>query len=175
MKVLYIVLIAILLAGCGPSAEQMTATAVMAQAQTQTAAPTFTSTATLTLTPTQTPTSTLTPTNTPTLTPSSTATPDITSTATSKAKVPKSQGGLPGKSIANSVLQKDVLKVVLMLEPAFGCNNSKVVNTVVVKPLAQGKWAERWIMDRCGAEGSYLITFTLSPAGGVDYMLNIEK
>jgi len=46
-----IILIVLLLAACGPSAEQMTATAIMAQAQTQTAAPTLTpiptSTATL--------------------------------------------------------------------------------------------------------------------------------
>ncbi len=173
MKALYIVLIAVLLAGCGPSAEQITATAVMAQAQTETAAPTFTPTATFTSTPTQTPTSTLTPTNTPTPTPSSTATPAVTSTATSKPS--KSRGGLPGKSLANSVLQKDVLKLVLIFESGFGCNNSKVVNTIIVDPLAQGKWSERWIMDRCGTEGSYLITFNLAPTGGVDFVLNIEK
>ena len=65
MRTLYIVLLIILLAGCGPSSEQMTATAVMAKAQTQTAAPT--------LTPTLTPTSTSTP--TPTTTPSPTLTP----------------------------------------------------------------------------------------------------
>lgn len=60
-----IILIALLLAACGPSAEQMTATAVVAQAQTQTAAPTHT------LTPTSTPTATLVPTITftPTVTP----------------------------------------------------------------------------------------------------------
>lgn len=66
MKALYVLLIAILLAGCGPSAEQMTATAIMAKAQTQTAAPTFT------------PTFTSTPTVTPTLTPSPTITPSPT-------------------------------------------------------------------------------------------------
>jgi len=62
MNVLYVILITILLAGCGPSAEKMTATAVMAQAQTQTAAPTFTPTST----PAPSPTATLLPTITPT-------------------------------------------------------------------------------------------------------------
>jgi hypothetical protein len=71
MKTIYIVVVfCFLLAACGPSAEQLTATAVMAKAQTQTAAPTFT--------PTLTPTTTLTPTPTVTLTP----TPKPTSTAT---------------------------------------------------------------------------------------------
>jgi hypothetical protein len=68
----YIILIAILLASCGPSAEQITATAEMAQAQTQTAAPTLTPTTTPTITSTATltftPTSTFTPTFTPTIT-----------------------------------------------------------------------------------------------------------
>ncbi len=71
MKTLSIVLILILLAGCAPSSEQLTATAVLAKAQTQTAAPTLT--ATLTFTPTFTPTSTPKPTATPQ--PTSTSTP----------------------------------------------------------------------------------------------------
>jgi len=66
MKILYVMLVAILIAGCGPSAEEMTATAMIAQAQTQTAAPTKTPTMTPTMT--LTPTKTLTPTNTPNLT-----------------------------------------------------------------------------------------------------------
>jgi len=64
MKTLYIVLIALLLAGCGLSSEQIVETAVVALAQTQTAAPT--------LTPTLTPTATST--IVPTLTPTATAT-----------------------------------------------------------------------------------------------------
>src|SRR5690349_10559529 len=67
--VFLVVLCSTLLAACGPSAEQITATAVMAQAQTETAAPT------LTFTPTATPTITLTPTVTATLTPTPTRTP----------------------------------------------------------------------------------------------------
>jgi hypothetical protein len=72
MKAPYIFLVSLLLAGCGASPEQLTATAVMAQAQTQTAAPT--------LTPTLTPTSTLTPTptSTSTRTPRPTNTPEPT-------------------------------------------------------------------------------------------------
>ncbi|RPI91240.1 MAG: hypothetical protein EHM40_16300 [Chloroflexi bacterium] len=71
MKALYIVLGLILLAGCAPSPEELTATAAAGRAQTQTAAPTRT--ATPTRTPTKTPkptsTSTSTPTNIPTPTP----------------------------------------------------------------------------------------------------------
>lgn len=69
MKVIYVVLIALLITGCGPSVEQMTATAEIIQAQTLTAAPTFTPTLTSTPTQTATPTYTLTPTPTQTFTP----------------------------------------------------------------------------------------------------------
>lgn len=66
MKLSYLaILIILLLTACGPSAEQMTATAIMAQAQTQTAAPTHTLTSTTTPTATSLPTATLTPTITP--------------------------------------------------------------------------------------------------------------
>lgn len=75
--VFLVVLCSTLLAACGPSAEQITATAVMAQAQTETAAPT------LTFTPTATPTITLTPTVTATLTPTPTRTPPPTATPSS--------------------------------------------------------------------------------------------
>jgi len=68
VKFLYVVLITILLVGCGSSAEQMTSTAVIAQAQTQIAAPT--------LTPTETHTPTVLPSPSPT--PTHTATPKST-------------------------------------------------------------------------------------------------
>jgi hypothetical protein len=79
----------ILLAGCGPSSEQMTATAVMAKAQTQTAAPT--------LTPTFTPTSTSTP--KPTATPKPTITPTPSPAAV-------------GETVAYNDLQITLLEVV---------------------------------------------------------------
>lgn len=60
MKVFYLFLIALLIVGCGPSAEQMTATADAVRALTQTAAPTLT------------PTATFTPSPSPTITPSPT-------------------------------------------------------------------------------------------------------
>lgn len=60
MKYLYTILIVVLLASCGPSAEQLAVTAEAVKAQTQTAAPTLTPT--LTSTPTITPTITASPT-----------------------------------------------------------------------------------------------------------------
>ncbi len=69
MKAFYIILVVVLLAGCAPSSEQMTSTAVMAQAQTQTAAPTITPTVTPSFTPPPTFTSTPMPTSTPEPTP----------------------------------------------------------------------------------------------------------
>ena len=63
MKVFYLFLIALLIAGCGPSAEQITATSDTVRALTQTAAPTLTPTTTFT--PTVAPSPTITPTKTP--------------------------------------------------------------------------------------------------------------
>jgi len=62
MRVLHILLIALTLVGCGPSAEQITATAEVAKIQTQTAAPTSTPTETQTPVPTNTSEPTPTPT-----------------------------------------------------------------------------------------------------------------
>lgn len=73
MKARLLILIGLFLVGCGPSAEQLTATAEAARAQTQTAAPTSTATSTPTSTPTNTPTPTPTHTSTPTPSP----TPDL--------------------------------------------------------------------------------------------------
>ncbi|MFN8460895.1 MAG: hypothetical protein U0X93_03870 [Anaerolineales bacterium] len=59
MKVFYLFLIALLIAGCGPSAEQITATSDTVRALTQTAAPTLTPTTTFTPTVAPSPTITL--------------------------------------------------------------------------------------------------------------------
>lgn len=74
-KLLYVpilVLIALILTGCGPSAEQLTATAQSAKMMTLTAAPTSTLLPTFTPTSTPTVTPSSTPTETPTITPSPT-------------------------------------------------------------------------------------------------------
>jgi hypothetical protein len=69
MKTLPIVLMALILTGCGTSPEDLTAIVVAAQAQTQTAAPSLTPTFTPTFTPQPTSTSTPSPTPTPTNSP----------------------------------------------------------------------------------------------------------
>ncbi len=154
MKAIYFLLIALLIVGCGPSAEQMTATADSARALTQTAAPTWT------------------PTLTPTITPSPTLTPSPTPSATSTPET--SKGGLPGESIADERLQLDALAYVILFESIGDCQGSNVVNTILVdSDASDGEWSERWIVDRCGTEGSYLITFTVDPAGG--YFIGVSK
>ena len=92
IQVLSLILMIAILAGCGPSAEQITTTAVVAQAQTQTAAPTATATQTSLPTSTLTPTQTSTPTDTPTptLTPTSTST--STPAASPTPSLPKVMG-----------------------------------------------------------------------------------
>ena len=124
MKFASVILIAVLLAGCGPSIEQMTATAVVAQVQTQTAAPTFTPTATTTRTstPTQTlpPTRTSTPpkTSTPTLPPTSTST--LTPTSSPTPSLPKIMGKIQLNIVPledNAILPKPPHELSMTISP----------------------------------------------------------
>jgi len=121
MKALYLTLCVLLLAACGPSPEELTATAVMAQAQTETAAPTFTPTftPTLTSTPTLTPTPTLTstPTITPTFTPS--PTPDL----------PKVYGNVQVVIVPiadDAVAPRQPMGLTMILSPAAGGDEIRV-------------------------------------------------
>jgi hypothetical protein len=72
-------------------------------------------------------------------------------------------------------VQKDVFRVVQLFESRAGCETSKVTNTVVVDPLSQGKWSERWTVDRCGTQGSYLIDFMKGKTGGTDFAVHKEN
>lgn len=86
---------------------------------------------------------------------------------------------LPGETITLSLLQRDVLNQIMLLDRAFfddKCHHRKVVNTEVIEPPKdvriegdrplQGNWAERWTLDRCGTLASYRIEFTLDGKGG---------
>lgn len=92
-----VILVCFALTACGPSPEQLTATAVVAQAQTETAAPTKT--------PTQTSTPTRTPTPTSTATPRPSATPscDLDATLrTIKAMIPYDEYAVQFSNIAGT-------------------------------------------------------------------------
>jgi TolB protein len=101
------------------------------------------------------------------------ATSTITTTPTQTQ--PISAGGLPGESIADAVLQSDVTKFVMRFESESGCKDSRVVNTILADEYSRGAWSERWIVDRCGSDVTYLISFAINPNGGADFTVRKES
>jgi len=81
---------------------------------------------------------------------------------------------LPGSSLANAVLQRDVAQQIAMLEMIFGegCKKSKIIDTEVIEPPATlnvDPWVERWTVDRCGTRVHYRVELTPSKGGGTDF------
>ena len=83
---------------------------------------------------------------------------------------------LPGGSIADVRLQKDILSMVWILD-AVGdnaCTQRKVVDTAVtVSGQRPGvdPWTERWTVERCGQRIAYVVELTPSPKGGTDFQV----
>ena len=76
-----------------------------------------------------------------------------------------------GVTIANPVLQRDVLDIVLAADGARHkeCKNYGVSATEIVEPPRSGdrsKWKERWVIDRCGTAVPWDVEFTPAPNGG---------
>lgn len=83
---------------------------------------------------------------------------------------------LPGGSIADAILQQDVLSRVWTLDTARdnACTQRKVVDTAVtVSGQRPGidPWTERWKVERCGKSIDYVVEFTPSPKGGTDFQV----
>lgn len=85
---------------------------------------------------------------------------------------------MPGRTIADTPLQVDTLRAVMLMDLADsrqegdeGCQSRKVVNTQIVEPLVtgwpgiRGKWVERWTLDRCGKLVHYAIKFFAGHTG----------
>lgn len=87
---------------------------------------------------------------------------------------------LPGGSMANAVLQKDLVEQIAMLEMIFGegCKKFRVVDTEVVEPPATlnvDRWVERWTVDRCGTKVYYRMQLTPSKGGGTDFGVSLME
>lgn len=86
------------------------------------------------------------------------------------------EGKLPGKSIADARLQKDVLSTVWILD-AVGdnvCTQRKVVDTAVTiigQRPGVDPWTEQWAVERCGKRVDYVVEFKPAPSGGTDFQV----
>ena len=89
-------------------------------------------------------------------------------------------GTVPGKSIADPVLQRDALGFLSQRDFSEAgvegtCQARKVIDTEVLQTLAgaavqdgrpiDGQWAERWTLDRCGKPIRYLVRFSTTQKG----------
>jgi hypothetical protein len=89
-------------------------------------------------------------------------------------------GTVPGATIADPVLQRDAVGFLAQRDfadagPEATCQARKITNTEVIQPLegaavqdgrpTEGKWAERWTLDRCGKPIPYVVRFTTTPKG----------
>lgn len=76
----------------------------------------------------------------------------------------------PGRTLANAVLQEDVLNLLLVKERFMytGCETYGLRDTEVTEPPrgAGQKWKERWTLDRCGVPVRYDVVFGPDPKGG---------
>ena len=76
----------------------------------------------------------------------------------------------PGRTLANAVLQEDVLNLLLVKDGSMnaGCKTYKLIDTEVTElPPGPGqKWKERWTLDRCGVPVRYDVVFGPQPKGG---------
>jgi len=86
---------------------------------------------------------------------------------------------LPGGSLADAVLQKDVLATVWTLDGVWDntCTQRKVVDTAVTDSGQRpgiDPWKERWTVDRCGTRVGYVVEFTPSPNGGTVFQVKAD-
>jgi len=95
---------------------------------------------------------------------------------------PGELGTVPGATIADPILQRDVLGFLAQRDlvaagPGATCHTRKVIDTEVLQPLEgaavegdrpiEGQWAERWTLDRCGMPlpAHYILRFRTTPKG----------
>jgi ABC-type Fe3+-citrate transport system substrate-binding protein len=88
-------------------------------------------------------------------------------------------GDIPGETICDSELQKNVVNAITMFESFSNsnCENIAIADTKVTQQQTSenGIWIENWIVDRCGTEIVYTLTFTPSKDGGAAFSVEQAK
>jgi len=87
---------------------------------------------------------------------------------------------MPGETLGELTLQRDTAQTIFAFEKALApdCAAPKVVDTKVVEKLSGvevkdgrpvgGKWSERWVVDRCGTQVTYGVSYEADPKGGTN-------
>lgn len=77
---------------------------------------------------------------------------------------------VPGETIADNALRRDTVRTILQSEKQLApdCKSPKVADTKNVEKPSNGNWAERWVIDRCGTQVAYGVTYRSDPKGGTN-------
>ena len=95
---------------------------------------------------------------------------------------------LPGKTLIDGIVQKDVTSDLMVAEKALAepCKKSRIVDTKITQPpktigvekgtgLAVAQWTERWTIDRCGKKVVYTIHFDMQGSAGTMYKIEAPR
>jgi hypothetical protein len=85
---------------------------------------------------------------------------------------------VPGETLGDAGLRRDTVRTILESERVLApdCAAPKVVDTKLVegpsnmvikdsRPV-RGEWSERWVVDRCGTQVAYGVSYAADPKGG---------
>lgn len=86
----------------------------------------------------------------------------------------------PSQTLTNPQLQRDVWNSILQLELASDerCEDHGIINTEIIEypsRIGISKWAERWIVDRCGQRIVYRVEFRPDGRGGAYFKASQEE
>ena len=91
---------------------------------------------------------------------------------------------LPGQTLVDGIVQKDVTSDLMVAEKALAgaCKKSRIIDTKIARPpktlgeekgtgLAVAQWTERWTVDRCGKKVFYTIHFDMRGSAGTIFKI----
>ena len=83
---------------------------------------------------------------------------------------------VPGEALGEPGLRRQVVRMIRKSEKfvAPDCASPKVVDTKNLEKPANGNWAERWVVDRCGTQVAYVVGFKSDGNGGTAIALALK-
>lgn len=95
---------------------------------------------------------------------------------------------LPGQTLVDGILQKDVTSDLFVAEKALAgqCKKSRIIDTKIAQPpktlgeekgtgMAVMQWTERWTLDRCGKKVFYTIHFDMRGSAGTLFKIEAPR
>jgi hypothetical protein len=103
---------------------------------------------------------------------------DLETPSTTVPETPADSSIVIEGTLADDVLQKDVLDMIMLFEKVYtpACTTQKVTGKVITETMsAEGTWAEKWTLDRCGESVTYDINYWSDEKKGVWFKVSQVK